>query len=538
MNHQDPGIAQRLCVLGIVFVTALTMSWQSISAHEHAEAEMSTTPVQLGRLSFPTSTHSKPAQAAFEQGMLWLHLFEYDHAVDSFHEAERLDPGFAMAYWGEAMTHTHPVWNEDDRDAAQAALAKLGATPAARAAKAPTVREKAYLDAAEKLYGPGTMKERDTAFLAAMTAMAKAYPRDDEAQLFHALALLGFTRGERDIPNYLQAAEISRRVLARNPQHPGAAHYWIHGMDDPEHAAGALVPARALSKIAPGAGHAQHMTSHIFMALGMWQDVVDANVNAIQVIADEKHATQRPMVYCGHYPSWLLYSNYQLGRQDVAQKALLQCLDSGKAALAWYRAHPEVAGGDAGMARLKTRTEGSMMMMRAISVIESETDRAQNAAIPLDVSELGRNAGWDDFARGYAAAKGGDYAQANAFLAALKATAQQPAGSNEDSASDSDYLQIMALMLQGTIAQGIGKPEDAIAAARAAAKRYDALPFDFGPPVPLKPPHELAGEFLLQAGDAKEALAEFDLSLKLAPKRALSLQGREHALAAMAMPQK
>jgi tetratricopeptide (TPR) repeat protein len=514
----------------------LTLACSPLMAHEHGEHEDSTPAIVLGHLSFPTSTHSKPAQAAFEQGMLWLHLFEYEHAVDSFHEAERLDPGFAMAYWGEAMTHTHPVWNEDDRDAAQAALAKLAPTPAARQAKAPTAREKAYLDAAEKLYGPGTMKERDTAYLKAMAAMAKAYPRDDEAQLFHALALLGFTRGERDIGNYLQAAAIAKRVLAHNPMHPGAAHYWIHGMDDPEHAAGALVPARALSKIAPAAGHAQHMTSHIFMALGMWQDVVDANVNALKVIDDEKRAAQRPMVYCGHYASWLLYSYYQLGRQQDGQKALMQCLDSGRAALAWYQAHPDAAGGAAGMARLKARTDGSMMLMRAISVIESEADRSQNAAIPLDVSDIGRNAGWDDFARGYAAAKADDFAQANAFLAALNETMRQPAGKDEDSASDTDYLQIMALMLQGAIAQGMGKPDEAIAAARDAGKRYDALPFDFGPPVPLKPPHELAGEFLLQANRPKEALAEFDLSLKLAPNRAMSLRGRERALAALAAP--
>ena len=520
------------------FVAALLLGLVSspILVHAHEESRVTSATVQLGHLTFPTSTHSKPAQAAFEQGMLWLHLFEYQHAADSFREAERLDPDFAMAYWGEAMTHTHPVWNEDDRDAAQAALAKLAATPAARAAKAPTAREKAYLDAAEKLYGAGSMKERDTAFLQAMAAMAKAYPRDDEAQLFHALALLGFTRGERDIPNYLQAAEISRHVLAHNPQHPGAAHYWIHGMDDPEHAAGALVPARALSKIAPAAGHAQHMVSHIFMALGMWQDVVDANVNAIRVIADEQRSLQRPMVYCGHYPSWLLYSDYQLGRQQEGQKALLECLESGKSALAWYQAHPEVADGAAALARRKARTDSSMVFMRAISVIESDADRAANAAIPLDVSDIGRSAGWDDFARGYAAAKAGDLAQASAFLAALQAMVLAPANADEDSPNDTEYLRIMALMLRGTIAQGMGQAEEAIAAVRDAAKRYDAVPFDFGPPVPLKPPHELAGEFLLQAGRPKEALAEFDLSLKLAPKRALSLLGRERALAAMATP--
>ena len=82
--------------------------------------------------------------------------------------------------------------------------------------------------AAEKLYGPGNKKERDRR--PASDDMKARYPRNDEAELYHSLWLLGVTQGERDIPNYLQAAEISR-VLARNPKHPGATHYWIHGMD-------------------------------------------------------------------------------------------------------------------------------------------------------------------------------------------------------------------------------------------------------------------------------------------------------------------
>jgi len=502
-------------------------------ARAHGDALDQAAPA-LGHLSFPTSTHSSAAQEAFEQGLLWLHLFEYEHAAAEFQNAEKLDPEFAMAYWGEAMTHTHPIWNEDDREAAQAALAKLGPSPAARAAKAPTAREKAYLDAAERLFGPGTLLERDTRYLDATAAMAKAYPGDDEAQLFHALALLGVTRGDRNTANYLRAAEISKRVLAHNPQHPGAAHYWIHGMDDPEHAAGALPAAQALSKIAPGAGHAQHMTSHIFMALGMWQDVIDANVNAMRVVAEERQRTGQPLVRCGHYPEWLQYSYYQIGRQQDGQQSLMQCIDDVKAALTWYRARPRPEDPDG--ARLASRIRhyhGSMVAMRAMAVVESETDRTSNAAIALDVSDLGREAGWDDFARGFTAAKGGDFTAANADLAALKSVANLPPEKYE-APRTTDELQIMSLMLEGGIAESMGQLDAAIASARDAARRYDAMPFDFGPPVPIKPPHELAGEMLLQAGRAKEALAEFDLALKTAPGRALSLQGRRTALAMMA----
>ena len=520
-------------VLGVLLAAVLGMFSLPIAAHEQDDPKAS---VVLGRLSFPTSTHSKPAQAAFEQGMLWLHLFEYEHAAESFREAERLDPDFAMAYWGEAMTHTHALWNQDKPKDARAALAKLAATPQARAAKAGTARERAYLDAAEKLFGSGTLRERDTTFLQAMAAMSKAYPHDDEAQLFYSLALLGVTRGERNIPNYLQAADIAKQVLAHNPRHPGAAHYWIHGMDDPEHAADALEAARVLSKIAPGAGHAQHMTSHIFMALGLWQDVVNANESALRVIARERMAAQRPMVTCGHYAEWLQYSYYQLGRHQDGQKMLAQCLDEGRVALDWYRAHADQAGSaGASLADRKARFDVSVVSMRAVALVESEVDRAQNAAIALDISDIGRAAGWDLFARGFAAARAGDTSTASADLGALQAVVLQPLG-EEDVPTQTDYLQIMALLMQAAIAQSKGLSDEAIVAAREAARRYDALPFDFGPPAPVKPPHELVGELLLQAGRPKEAVAEFDRSLKTAPGRALSLQGRERALAVIATP--
>jgi tetratricopeptide (TPR) repeat protein len=503
-------------------------------AHEHDSVGDTKPATVLGHLSFPTSTHSRPAQAAFEQGMLWLHLFEYEHAADAFQAAERLDPDFVMAYWGEAMTHTHAIWNQDDPEAARAALAKLGPTVQARAAKAHTAREQAYLDAAEKLFGPGTLHERDNAFLQAMAAMSKNYPRDDEAQLFYSLALLGVTRGDRNIPNYLHAADIAKRVYAHNPQHPGAAHYWIHGMDDPEHAAGALIPARALSKIAPDAGHAQHMVSHIFMALGMWEDVVTANVNALRVIAEERRAAQRPMVTCGHYAEWLQYSYYQLGRQHDAQNVLDQCMAEGKAAQDWYHAHPDQSNpGGMPVSRMKARYDDSLVTMRATAIVESESDRARNAAVALDVSDVGRSAGWDAIGKGFAAAKAGDVAAAAIDLAELKAIAKQPPGKGETSAQ-TEYLEILGLLLQGVIAQAGNHIDEAISAAKEAARRYDALPFDFGPPVPVKPPHELVGELLLQAGRPKEALAEFDSSLKTAPRRALSLAGRAQALAASA----
>ena len=132
----------------------------------------------LGTATFPTSTHSAAAAHEFMRGLLLLHLFEYDDAAKSFVAAEKADPGFAMAYWGEAMTFNHPVWNEVDVQAGQAALAKFGPTPEARAQRIADPRERAWFSAVEILYsGDGSKPERDARYA---TAMQQLTPRVSE----------------------------------------------------------------------------------------------------------------------------------------------------------------------------------------------------------------------------------------------------------------------------------------------------------------------------------------------------------------------
>ena len=115
---------------------------------------------RLGTISFPTSG-SPAAHADFITGVLYMHSFEYDEAAEAFREAQRKDPAFAMAYWGEAMTYTHPIWNQQDAAAARATLGRLAPTREARAARAPTARERAWLETVEILYGDGSKARRD-----------------------------------------------------------------------------------------------------------------------------------------------------------------------------------------------------------------------------------------------------------------------------------------------------------------------------------------------------------------------------------------
>src|SRR5256886_10652641 len=119
-----------------------------------------------------------------------------------------IDPRFALAYWGEALTYTHPVWDEQDRTAARAVLQRLGPSAEARRDKAPTLREQEYLDAVEVLYGDGAKAARDTAYSKAMERLVAAFPTDREAQVLYGVSLLGLSQGVRDVPTYLRAAAI------------------------------------------------------------------------------------------------------------------------------------------------------------------------------------------------------------------------------------------------------------------------------------------------------------------------------------------
>ena len=519
----------RFCVLIMSVVIAST--FVSVACAERGTAPQ--TIAGLGTATFPTSAKSDAAQSAFMRGLLLLHLFEYPTAAKAFEQAQKLQPDFAMAYWGEAMTYNHGIWNQLDAGAGRAALARLAATPAARAAKAPTAREKAYLAAVEILYsGKGTKKQRDARYCDAMQNLAAAYPGDNDAQLFYSLALMARNEGVRNEADYLQAAAIAEKSFRVNPDNPGAAHYWIHGMDDPAHASGALEAARALSKIAPDAGHAQHMTSHIFIALGMWDELVAANINANRVVDAQARAAGKPVVACGHYSEWLEYGYFQQGRYRDAQRTLDACARTLGPAIEWGKQHARTLHAEhVSPEQVAKHLRSSLATMRGTALIESRDWNGVAAKLEVDVSDLGAQAAWNDFAIGFAAIERGDIAQAQHVAEDLRTWREKTTVSESDPQLPG-YLAVMDDDLRGITLIRQQHVDDGLAAIRAAAQRYDSMAFDFGPPVPFKPPHELLGEQLLRAGKPAQAIIAFEAALKTAPNRSLSLLGLARAQAA------
>lgn len=479
------GSRRSLQALGVV--VAVAVSALSAQAQEP----------RLGTIVFPNSGNAA-AQAPFLRGMKLYYSYEYGPAAEAFREAQKADPGFALAYWGEALTHTHQVWNEQNLEAARAALARLAPTREARRAKAGTERERRFLELAELLYGDGPKARRDTLFTNAAEQLSLAYPEDDEAKVLHALGLLGLNQAVREFTAYMKAGAIASDVLRRNPDHPAAAHFVIHAFDDPIHAPLGLWAARLYSKIAPAAPHAQHMTSHIFVAMGMWDDVISQNV----IAANGQSATWQ----AGHYTLWLGYGYTQAGQYAKA-KSHLELLRSnyGK----------EARRGEA----------PAFVMLRAHYVIDAE--RWTDAVMSWT---LAGGTAWavatDSFVVALAALKRGDVAAATrigGFLARSAASA---------GAADRAGIQVLDKQLRAAVAAAGGRADEAVRLATEAAAAEDALPFEFGPPQFVKPTTEQLGEILLAAGRAADAQAAFQRSLARMPGRSRSLVGLARAAAA------
>jgi tetratricopeptide (TPR) repeat protein len=268
----------------------------------------------MGKLDFSV-TGNVQCNKLFQDGMLALHSFMYERAHASFAAAAKADPNCAMARWGEAMAYNHPLWGVEDVARGRAALAKVSGESRL------TTKERAYLATARALYGDGDPKSRLKAWLAAAERMHEQFPEDDEVALAYALALIADSEDLTDGKKMMRAAAIGLDVMARKPNHPGAAHYMIHACDTPEHAILALPAAERYAKIAPAASHALHMPSHIFVQLGMWERAARSNEASVAATMKD-HAKDTIDTYDWHSYSWLVAAYAELGQLQRARKLL------------------------------------------------------------------------------------------------------------------------------------------------------------------------------------------------------------------------
>lgn len=526
----------------------------------------------LGRIEFPTA-QSGAAQEAFVRGVLLLHSFEYDDAREAFQQAQKAAPDFAMAYWGEAMTYNHPLWSQTAPEAAREALGRLAGTREQRLAKAATDKEREWLRAVEALYGEGDKPTRDLAYAGEMRRMSEKYPDDLEVKAFYALALLGSSHGGRDTAIYMRAAALAEDVVRVNPEHPGAIHYLIHAYDDPTHAPLGLRYAEAYAKIAPAASHALHMPTHIYFALGMWEKASELNERSARA-ADERVARKGLGVDDRgfHALLWLTYSYLQQGRQQEAKGVLDQIekavAESGsvrtRSHLALARAtwaietrrwnevrmegvNPEGLGADAtaadlfaiGMAAFRTgnRSAGNDALQR-MAMLAGDGDRpvrsVTTARPPAPRSGAASRPGVTPMPTPRPALPTPAELMAAQSAAVAPAQTGLPAGSG----NDKRVAAIMAQQLEAILIFSEGRRDEGLVLARQAAAVEDDLSFEFGPPLPVKPGHELVGDLLMDVRRPGEAVVAYESALKRYPGRALSLLGLYRAATASRQPLK
>jgi predicted Zn-dependent protease len=305
-----------ICAVALltVLVFAPTCFAQNEPHHHHDATE------KLGTVSFPISC-APATQAQFERGMALLYSFEYETAINQFEEIQKKDPACAMAYWGQAMSLYHQLWDRPSKADLQCGAELLAK---ASALHPPTARERDYIQALNVFYtdtGKLDHENRAEAYAKAMNGVYQRNPQDREAAVLYALALLASApERDPDLVNAKAAVAILNKLYDEQPDHPGITHYIIHSCDNPSMASLALPAARKYASIAPASAHAVHMPSHIFARLGLWQDDINSNLSAIQ-IADQMAAMHVHVLHHKmHSMDFLEYAYLQIG-DDARAKA-------------------------------------------------------------------------------------------------------------------------------------------------------------------------------------------------------------------------
>jgi tetratricopeptide (TPR) repeat protein len=505
----------------IIVLTSLALLSFATSAHAQGEHTHRHDPSEkLGVVNFKISCNAQ-AQKQFNRAVAWLHSFEYEEAEKAFTAVTKIDPKCSMGYWGIAMSNFHPLWAPPS-----AAELKKGSDAIAHAknAAAGTQRERDFIAAMEVFYKDHDKLDhqaRTFAYSDAMKQLHQSNPADREAGTFYALTLIATGMMSRDKSYFRekQAAQILNGVLAREPQHPGVAHYLIHSYDYPALAQLALPAARAYAKIAPASAHAQHMPSHIFIRLGLWQEAINSNLDA--KAAAKAFAVRNKMGGVWdeqlHAMDYLAYAYLQLA-QDKQAAAVLQEVNK------IQKIEPE-----------------SFKVAYALSAIPARylLERRQwNEAAKLELSsEYLKQFPWQrfpwatahmHFARAIGAARAGDAASARREVETLTTIQQTLTGVK----GDYDWarqVEIQRQVATAWLAYVEGKQEEAVQLLSKAADLDDATDKHPVTPGSILPAREQLGELLLEIKQPAAALREFETSFKSTPQRFNGLYGAARA---------
>ena len=479
----------------------------AISQEEHHHAM---TAEEVGSVHFLTSCRPDLTDP-FNRSVAMLHSFQYEQARQAFTEISERDPQCAMAQWGVAMSHYHGMWDNGDTAAGRLALNQARQTAAGNAKTTP--RENAYIDALAEIYREDGKDAyaHSQAFELKMGALQAANPQDDEAAIFHALSLaITAPKTDKTFANQRKCGEILEPIFARQPHHPGIAHYIIHCYDNPVLAEQGLGAARIYAKIAPASAHANHMPSHLFTRVGSWDESISSNLKSAELAAaaevDSKNGEARDQRL--HAMDYLEYAELQSGRVSKA-----------KAVLDEMNALPPVSGltltGNYGASAIPARYAielGNWEQASQLRVAEGGVPWAQAIT-------------WTAIGIGSARSKNPERAvQAEQKLADLR-----DAIAKQNNSYWSNQVEVERREVAAWIAELNGKSEDALKLARAAAELEESMDKAAVTPGAVTPAREILAELLMSGHQPKESLVEYQAVLKIAPNRFNALYGAARA---------
>ena len=491
---------KRILLLGAAVILAVS----GVRAQEHRHPLEGNE--QLGKVSFPISC-AGGAQGEFERGVVLLHSFWYEEAEKNFKQIVASDATCAMAYWGQAMSIYRPLWvrlTETDLKHGQELMEK------ARAARAKTQRERDYIAALGTLYQADDKlgyHERIVAYCQAMQKVHEQYPSDHEAGVFYALALLASApEGDTNLKNPREAIALLEEIYKEEPNHPGAAHYLIHAADNPQLAELGLPAARRYAEIAPASPHALHMPSHIFARLGLWQEDIRSNLASVAA-ANQPSAMHIGAEHQVHAMNFLEYAYLQIG-DDAKAKAMVDQLGS-------IRAEDVDPGLDGYL-------EDRLAHFPAMYALERH-DWKTAAALPVHTDAQPYHQAITYWARAVGAGHLRDAAGARAAVEQYGAMVE--ATRKTKKAFRAEYMTSDGNQARAWLLFAEGKNDDAASLLRSVADKQDAQ----GKGEVELPAREMLGDMLLEMGRTKEALQEYEKSLKTDPNRFNGLYGAARA---------
>jgi tetratricopeptide (TPR) repeat protein len=482
----------------------------SAAEHDHAS---------LGKVDFPV-TCSAPAKEQFNHGMALLHHMTYPQARQAFEQLIQTDPGCAMAHWGVAMTLFQPLWPTRPN---AAALAR-GWDEVQKAKSLPSSpRELQFINAAEAFYSQPESTDywaRIRRWEQASRQAYEALPDDDEAAIFFALSHLATTPASGNLREHAdESAAILLKVYQRQPDHPGVMHYLVHANDVPGREHELLEITRKYDSIAPDNPHALHMPTHIYTRLGDWDGVIKGNLRAADAALSHPAGEQGELVWdeFAHAIEYLIYAYLQQGADNEAAEQLHR-LQSTPRMEPTFKTAFHLASTQARYA-LERRDWAAALKIEPRTPAYLDWDRFMWAEATAR------------FARGLGAAHLSDGAEMQSALTRLDELEGVARQAGEDLFARS--IKVLNLELAAWAAYVQGQGARSIETMQQAAELEVATPKHAVTPGPTLPAYELLGDLYMEQKKPAEALAAYQKSLQLYPRRFNSLLGAATAARAV-----